>query len=154
MQNEARITHIFGRVCAWGYNNTLLSVFAHHDGNKCLPWMADILPHLRLDAAATRQRHAVRPDRLGRVAPHGAGTLTSANRGSLGYGTGFGAKRFISRCLERDDSAAWNHLAGSEVELLPVMAASPYAGWGPTRAPDSGYDIASGRRSRPAPPDL
>ena len=64
--------------------------------------------------------------------------------------TGFGAGRFMSRCSERDNSAAWNHLAGSEVEPLPVMAADPCAGWDPTSAPDSG-DNTSLRVVAPAP---
>ena len=97
VRNEARVTHIFGQVCEWGYiltsaNNILTSVFIHHDGNKCLPRTADILPHLHLDAAATRQSHAVRPDRSDHVAHHGAGTLTRAGRRSPGHSTGFGAK--------------------------------------------------------------
>ena len=85
---------------------------------------------------------AVWRDHSGRVVHHGAGTLTSANCRSPGHGTGFGARRFMSRCSERDDSAAWNHLAGSEVEPLPVMVGSPCAGRGPTRAPDLGDDTS------------
>ena len=124
-----------------------------------------------LDAAAARQRLAVWTDRSGRVAHHGAGTVTSANLGSPGQGTrfsarrfisrssvqgdsyhgirckaihitGFGARRFISWGLGRDDSTAWSHLAGSGVEPLPVMMAGACAGWGPTRAPDSGDDTS------------
>ena len=76
--------------------------------------------------AAIRQRRAERPDRSGCVVHHGAGTVTSANRGSPGHGPGdpckaihvaeFGAGRFISWGSEREGSAAWNHLARSEVE--------------------------------------
>ena len=110
--------------------------------------------------AAIRQKCAVRPDRSGHVAHHAGGTLTSANRRSLGHGPGdqckaihvveFGAGRFISWGSERDDSTAWNHLTGSEVEPLPVMAGSPCAGRGPTRAPDSGDDTSL-RVIAPAP---
>ena len=64
--------------------------------------------------------------------------------------TGFGARKFMSRCSEREDSAAWNHLPGSEMEPLPVMAAGPCAGRGPTRAPDSGDDTSL-RVVTPAP---
>ena len=56
--------------------------------------------------------------------------------------TGFGAGRFVSWCSDRDDCAAWNHLVGSKVEPLPVMATGPCAGWGPTRVPDSGDDTS------------
>ena len=44
----------------------------------------------------------------------------------------------MSRCLERDDSAAWNHLAECKMEPLPAITAGPCGGRGPTRAPDSG----------------
>ena len=68
--------------------------------------------------------------------------MTSANRGSPGHGTEFGARQFMSRCSERDNSTAWNHLVRSKVEPLPVMAASSCAGRDPTRAPDSGDDTS------------
>ena len=84
----------------------------------------------------------MRSDRSGHVVHHGAGTLTSANRGLPGHGMEFGARQFMSWCSERDNSAARNHLAGSEVEPLPVMVAGLCAGWGPTRAPDSGDDTS------------
>ena len=116
-------------------------------------------------------RLAVRLDRSGRMAHHGAGTLTSANRGSPGHGTEFGARRFISRgsvqgdsyqgvrckaihitgfgagqfmsqCSEQDGSAVWSHLARSEAEPLPVMATGPCVRRGPTRALNSGEDIS------------
>jgi len=131
-------THIFGGVCAWGYNNVLPSIFAHHNGHKCLPQTADILPHLRLDAATTRQRHAAQPDRSGGMAHHGAGTLTSANRGSPGHGTGFGARRFHS--LE----PSGRKLSG---------AVSSHGGR-PVCWPMPNQRANLGRRPRPAPPDL
>ena len=37
----------------------------------------------------------------------------------------FGAGRFVSRCSERDDSAAQNHLAGCKVAPLPAITAGP-----------------------------
>ena len=81
--------------------------------------MADFLPHPCLDAAATRQRHAVRPDRSGCVAHHGAGTLTITNRGSPGHSTGFSAKRFISWGSVQCDSC---HGARSEmIQLLGTL---------------------------------
>ena len=55
----------------------------------------------------------------------------------------------INKCSEQDDSAAWNHMAGSIVEPLPVMAAAQCAGRGPIRALDSDDDTASGRHPRP-----
>ena len=48
----------------------------------------------------------------------------------------------MSQCLERDDSAAWNHLAGCKVEPLPAITAGPCADRGPTRAPNSGDDTS------------
>ena len=97
--------------------------------------MADILPHLRLDEAATRQRHAVWPNRSGHVAHHGAGTLTSANHGSSGHGTGFGAKRFISRGSVQGDSC---HSALSETipqlgTIWPEVKWSCFRSWQPAR---------------------
>ena len=62
--------------------------------------------------------------------------------------TGFGAGRFVSRCSERDDSTAWNHLAGNKMKPLPVMAAGRCAGRGPIRAPDSDDDNTSRRHPR------
>ena len=76
-----------------------------------------------------------------RLGPHGLQTgsaLNGADRRSLWMAPEFGAGRFVSRCSERDNSAAWKHLAGSKVEPRPVMAAGQCAGRGPTRAPDSG----------------
>ena len=76
-----------------------------------------------------------------RLGPHGLQTgsaLTGADR--RGTGREFGAGRFVSRYSERDDSAAWNHLAGCKVEPLPAIMAALCAGRGPTREPDSGDD--------------
>ena len=105
----ACIAHLFIRVCAWVYNNILPSIFAHHRGHQCLPQMMEVFSHLRLNAATTKQRHAVRPGSLG---PHGVwtnSTLTSANRQSPGHGlgvrcrviriTGFVTRRFRSLAL-------------------------------------------------------
>ena len=72
----------------------------------------------------------MRPDHSGLVAHYRAGTLTSAKRGSPWHGTGFGARRFTSWGSERDDSAGWNHLAGSGVEPLRAITAGPRSGWG------------------------
>ena len=66
------MAHISVRVCALVHDGILPSILARHRSHQCLPRTADILPHLHLDAAATRQRHAVRPDYSGRVAHHGA----------------------------------------------------------------------------------
>ena len=96
---------------------------------------------------AARQRCAVW------LGPHGlqrGSALTAADRRSPWTGREFGAGQFVTRCSERDDSAAWNHLAGSKVELPPVMAAGPCAGQGPTRAPNSGGDTSL-RVVTPAP---
>ena len=135
MQNGARLTHIFGQVCACGFNDMLPSVFARHDGHKCLLWTPDILLHLHLNAAATRQRHAVRPDCSGRVAHHGASPLTSANRRSPGHGTGFGARQFMSR-----GSVQGYSCRGARSETIPQLGTiwlevkwSRFRSWQPAR---------------------
>ena len=69
---------------AWVYHCILLSVFAHHNGHRCLPRTENILPHLRLATAAARQRRTMRP---GLLASHGVrtnNTLASAGRGAPG----------------------------------------------------------------------
>ena len=55
------MAHIFVWVCALVYKGVLLSIFARHRDHQYLPWMAGIFSHLRLDAAATKQRNATRP---------------------------------------------------------------------------------------------
>ena len=66
---RTRMAHIFVQVCAWAYNGVLPSIFACYRGPQYLLQMAEIFSHLCLDAAATKQRHALWPGSLG---PHGA----------------------------------------------------------------------------------
>ena len=54
----------------------------------------------------------------------------------------FGARQFISRGSERDNFT----LAGCIMRPFPAITAGPCVGWGQNRAPDSGDDIALGRR--------
>ena len=69
VQNGARIAHIFGQVCTLVHSGVLQSVFALHRGHQCLPWTMEVFLHLCHDAAAIKQRRAVRPGSLG---PRGA----------------------------------------------------------------------------------
>ena len=135
------------RMC---YHSILPSVFAHHNGNKCCP--ADGRhPPAPLPQCSCYQGEACCA--AGSLGPRGTPWSRHIDQRQprvARHGTGFGARRFMSRCSERDDSTAWDHLAGSEVEPLPVMAAGPCAGRGPTRAPDSS-DNTSLRVVAPAP---
>ena len=60
-----RMAHIFVRVGTLAYNGALPSIFTRHRGHQYLPRTAKIFSHLRLDAATTKKRHAVRPGSLG-----------------------------------------------------------------------------------------
>ena len=142
-EQGANGTHLV-LVCAWVYPNTLPLVLAGDHG--CFPQTADVSSPLRPAKPRSGRGVLCRLDHSGRVAHRGAGidqresgvpgwacradtTLGRSPGHSPGdrckaiYVAEFGAGRFISRGSERDDSIAWNHLAGSEVEPLPVMAA-------------------------------
>ena len=60
-----RMAHIFVWVWALVYNGALPLIFTRHRGQQYLPWTAEIFSHLRLDAAATKQRHAGQAGWLG-----------------------------------------------------------------------------------------
>ena len=60
-----RMAHIFIRVCALIYNGVSPSTFTRHLGHQYLPQTAEVIPHLRLNAVATKQRHAARLRPLG-----------------------------------------------------------------------------------------
>ena len=115
----------------------------------------DILPHLRLDAAATRQKHAVRRDRSGHVVHHGAGTLPVPAVG----------RRDTAQSSLQSDSYHGVRCRAIRVTVLGVRrfrslesscrkwsgaASGPCAGRGPTRAPNSGDDTSL-RVVAPAP---
>ena len=125
-----RMAYIFIRVCALVYNSGLPSIFARHCCHQYILQTAEVNPHLRLNAAATNQWHAVRPRSLG---PHGIQTgqahwsaPTAERRGCPNGHAGptrplashqnmaweFGAMRFISRGSEQDNSAVQSCLAG------------------------------------------
>ena len=84
-----------------------------------------------------------------------ASTLIGANRSApevperacgtsaaLGQSLKFGARRFISRGSERDDSAGRTCLARCKVRPLPAMTVGSCGGWGPMGVLDSGDDAS------------
>ena len=119
-------------VCAWVYPNTLPSVLA--GGRGWSPRTADVSSPLR--PAKPRSGRGLLYS-SGRVAHHGAGTLSSAKSGvpgwacgtdatigpSSGHGPGVRERQFMSRSSvwgdsyhvvgsERDDSTAWGQISG------------------------------------------
>ena len=138
-QSRARMAHIlFGTAHRFTIASYRRSKLTTADGGRLLASPPG--------ETTARQRHAVW------LWPHGlrtGSTLTGADRWSPGHGPGVWCRAIRVTVLERDDSAAWNNFAGCKVDPLPAITAGPCAGRGPTRVPDSGDDIASGRRPTP-----